>query len=484
MGEGFQKKTMIPNLGGLMLTSTTGVTTHRDGSRTFTAEELATLTQLLGPVPALMPAPAPAPSRIRRRPARMLPDDSDSSSSSSSSSEGDRPPPAHRRRSPAPPAQRRSRTAEPHDTRPRTMPELLKADDLATILGAIGDRDQSKRSACKEAGIWCNLNTEHQEACDGAIPDVWRDLAKRIFNTPWAKWLPNQVTPDGDNLIYLAYRDDDDPRKAFNGMCHALALGDVLAKLFAVWALDKYMAMLQAEEHQGQFTEEQEWRDNASRLFRTAPLSGVCKNMYAEKGDNAFKSIVDVVFSTTAAYLFEGDKNFKNLAPEVEELPRSDSEDSEDSEGSSYGSDDEPDDRYGIGQEDAIYAIGEALGVYIMGLWKLQCNLTEWQDKYKGQAELMAPAVYVAREKEKKDQITGIRVQIAHAVDRVLWGPNAMVPTEYAEYNTFQEQLHHDEDVVNTFDMFEDEEESEGEGDDVGDWRDDANFDYYQAVML
>ena len=26
------------------------------------------------------------------------------------------------------------------------------------------------------------------------------------------------------------------------------------------------------------------------------------------------------------------------------------------------------------------------------------------------------------------------------------------------------------------------EDESEGEGDDVGDWRDDANFDYYRAV--
>ena len=373
---------------------------------------------------------------------------------------------------------------------PRTLPELLTADELAAILGAIGGRDQSQRSACHEAIKWCNLNTEHQAACDGAIPDVWRGLAKRIFSIPEAERLPDRVTPDGDNLIYLAYRDDDDPREAFTAMCRAVALGDVLAKRFAMFAIGQYKEMLESEDAEGRrrqrlsfryatsFSYLDEWKERAVNLFDRAPLSKMCKDMYRNRNDN-FNDIVDLVFSATSTYLFSGDKNFKNLAEkEVDEEPRSEEEEEEErSDGSSDGfpsdySDNEPDpDRYGIGQEDAIYAIGEALGVYIMGLWKLQSNLN-----MRNHGSLADPL-----NKKKQEFITKVRVQIAHAVDRVLYGPNAMVPTEYAEYNTFQEQLH-DLDGVMIFDMFEDESESEGEGE--GDWRDDANFDYYQAVRL
>ena len=414
---------MFPNLGGLTLTSTTGVTTHPDGSRTFTAEELATLTQLLGPVPALMPTPAPTPA--------------------------------------PPPAQRQRRTEQPRDDRPLTMPELLKADDLANILGAIGRRDQSKRSACHDALTWCNLNTDHQAACDGAIPDVWVGLAERIFGIPGTERRPpGYVSPDGDNLIYLAYRNDDNPQEAFNGMCRAVALGDVLAKRFAMFAIDQYKQMLESEDAEARrrqrlsfryatsFSYLDEWQERATALFKSAPLSGMCKDMYRDRplGEASFKDVVDLVFSATASYLFSGDKNFKNLAEkeeeeEVDEMPSSESEEAEEEEEeeeysdgfSSGGSDDGPDpDRYGIGQEEAIYAIGEALGVYIVGLCQLQRNPNAWKQEF----------------------VTEVRVQIAHAVDRVLYGPNAMVPTEYAEYNQLQEQLH-DMDGVMFFDMFE-----------------------------
>lgn len=424
----------LPNLSRLAPSSPTGVTINPDGSRTFTVEELATLTRLLGtPVPGLLPAPA----RSRRPPTRVLRDDN-------SSSEEDRPLASRRRRSPAPPAQRRPRAAQPH-----TLPELLTADQLATILGAIGGRDQSKRSACHDAIKWCNLNTEHQAACDGAIPDVWRDLAKRIFSIPEAERLPELVTPDGDNLIYLAYRDDSNPREAFTAMCRALALGDVLAKRFAMFAIGQYKQMLEREDvemlrrqrlnfrHAASFRYLDEWQERAVNLFEGAPLSKMCKDMYKDgsvQGAN-FKDLVDLVFSATSSYLFSGDKNFKNLAEkEADEEPCSEEEEEEEerSDGSSDCSDNEPDpDRYGIGQEEAIYAIGKALGVYIVGLWKLRRNLNE-----------------------EEEFIKGVRVQIAHAVDRVLYGPNAMVPTEYAEYNEFQEQLH-DEDGVIFFDMFE-----------------------------
>ena len=399
---------MFPNLGGLMLTSTTGVTIHPDGSRTFTAEELATLTQLLGPVPPLMPTPAP------------------------------------------PPAQRQRRTEQPPDGRPLTMPELLKADDLANILGAIGRRDQSKRSACHDALKWCNLNQDHQAACDGAIPGVWVGLAERIFGIPGTeRRRPGYVSPDGDNLIYLAYHNKYNPREAFNGMCRAVALGDVLAKRFAMLAIDEYKKMLKnGDEEKLRYLDE--WQERATALFKSAPLSKTCKDMYTwlehRHGKNNFKEVVDLVFSATASYLFYGDKNFKTLAEkEVDEMPSSESEEEEEeeegsSDGSSNGdsddsddSDNEPDpDRYGIGEEEAIYAIGEALGVYIVGLCELQRHPNAWKQEF----------------------ITDVRVQIAHAVDRVLYGPNAMVPTEEDEYNDFQEQLR-DMDGMIFFDMFE-----------------------------
>ena len=363
---------MLPNLSGLAPLSPTGVTIHPDGSRTFTAEELATLTR--------------------------------------------------RRSSPAPPAQQMPRAAQP-----RTLPELLTADQLATILGAIGGGDQSKRSACHDAITWCNLNTEHQAACNGAIPDVWKDLAKRIFSVPGAERLPEHVTPDGDNLIYLAYHDDSNPREAFTAMCRAMALADVLAKRFAIFAIGQYKEMVKREDvlayawsrsymPPANFGYLDEWQARAVNLFKGAPLSKMCKDMYKDRSPQRanFKDLVDLVFSATSSYLFSGDKNFKNLA--------------------------EPNpDGYGIGREEAIYAIGEALGVYIVGLWQLRRNLN-------------ASANALART-EKEKLIKKVRVQIAHAVDRVLYGPNAMVPTEYAEYNEFQEQLH-DEDGVMFFDFF------------------------------
>ena len=321
---------------------------------------------------------------------------------------------------------------------------------LAAILGAIGGSDQSKRSACQEAMRWCNLNKEHQAACDGAIPDVWKDLAKRIFSIPEAERLPELVTPDGDNLIYLAYRDDSNPREAFTAMCRAVALADVLAKRFAMFAINQYKQMLEFEDTEARrrlrlsfryatsFSYLDEWQERAVNLFEGAPLSETCQDMYMDRsvqGAN-FKDLVDFVFSATSSYLFSGDKNFKNLAEkEADEEPRSEEEEEEEeerSDGSSDYSDNEPDpDRYGIGQEEAIYAIGKALGVYIVGLWQLR-----------------------RRNPNANEFIKEVRVQIAHAVDRVLYGPNAMVPTEYAEYNTFQEQWH-DEDGVIYFDMFE-----------------------------
>lgn len=444
------KKIRLPNLSGLALTSPTGVTLNpADGSRTFTAEEFAELMRVLR-----QPRAIDSSSGTRTFTAeehaelmRILGDEG-------SDDEEDKPLASRLRR------------------RPRTMLEILKPDNLASILGAIGERYPSKKSACDQAWEWCNLTKDHQAACDIAAPDVWKDLAKRIFTIRYMEDVtnPGDVYPDGSNLIYVAYRDDDNPRLAFGRMCRALDLGNVLGKRFAQWAFEKYLEMLRKDErglknsrYRSSFSEETEWRDKAAHLFDNDPLSEKCKDTYRE--DETFRKTVDTVFSVTVKYLFEGNKEFRNLAEkESDELPSSESseqeeEEDERSEGSLSGDDPGPD-RYGIGREEAIYAIGEALGMYIVGIWQLQNNLSAWQDKYKDHDEHPPSDDYTDQEKEKNEQIKTVRVQIAYAVDRVLYGPTAMVPTEYAEYNDFQLSLYDDDIVleIKDFDMTENED--------------------------
>ena len=432
---------MLPNLNRLALepapsaapSTRTGVTVNPDGSATLTPEEWADLSRLIGGPSALASAPAPR----RRKPRVVRHDDNSSSSSSSSSSEDERPlaarvPPPSKRR------HRRKAAAQPrrkvvvHDD-PDTLSDLLKEDELAAILGAIGLTEESKASACSDAKAWCALNNEHKAVCD-SHPRVWQSLTERIFDPG-----PAQSDKDvamGKRLIYDTFKDNAHPQKAFLSMCGATGLADVLEKRFVMLASERYGEMLWdnwndqrayitglgeaiedmdteevnklAEENYPDMFKTDDWAANAKALFNRAPP----KALYLEKyrNDPGFSKLVAKLFNGSAKYLFEDPRAMHDMDNDANAL-------------------------------DALYMIGEVLGIYIVCLWKLGRDRSAFEAKHSSDDDPMPADVLDTLLDEKDVEIQNLRIRIPYAIDLILDPVNAEEITEYSNFLDFQNDL-------------------------------------------
>jgi len=429
---------MLPDLGQLALASTTptGVTVHADGSATLTPTEWADLSRLIGGPSVPTPTPTPAPAPARRRRTHVVRHDDDSSSS-----EDERPLAARPRRKAA---ARPRRTVARDD--PDTLSDLLKADELAAILGAIGATEESKASACEDAKAWCALNREHAAVCD-SHPRVWQSLTERIFD-------PGPVQSDkdvalGKRLIYDTFKDEANPRKAFLSMCGATGLADVLEKRFVMLASQPYGEMLWerwvdvradvtglgeaiedlsgeeadklAEEYDPDIFKADEWEANAKALFDRAPPKALYLDKY--RNDRAFGKLVDNLFKGTAKYLFEDPRAINDMDNDANAL-------------------------------DALYMIGEALGVYIVCLWKLERDRDDFNDKHGGDDDPMPGDVFGTHYDEKVVAIQNLRVRINYAIDVILnpenaapnyvdaVGPDGALVERQGELTEFEQELY------------------------------------------
>ena len=421
---------MLPNLGQLGLTLPTGVTVNPDGSATLTPEEWANLARLIGAPSAPTPS---APSRTRRA-VRVRHDDD------SSGSEDERPLAARPRAPPSlPPApqRRRRRKTVVHDDAD-TLSDLLKADELAAVLGAIGMTEESKASACQDAKAWCALDKEHKAVCD-SHPRVWQSLTERIFAIDDATQ-SHTAEVLGEGLIYRTFRDDAHPQRAFERMCGATGLADVLAKRFVVFAVSQYGEMLWdtwsdvradvtglGEAIEDLSTDEvyelavknypdigktNEWESDAKRLFISAPPKALYVDKYHR--DPIFAKLVDVLFASTAKSLFE-DRNLQTL--------------------DSKNRGDNP-------NLEAFYEIGELLGVYIVCLWQLERDMSNFEDKHAVDDDLMSDDDVQVVLEEMRFKILDLRVQIVYAQDLILDPVHAQENTNYDTYDSFQQEMY------------------------------------------
>lgn len=426
---------MLPDLGRLALASTTptGVTVHADGSATLTPKEWADLSGLIGGPSAPTPAPAPA----RRRRTHVVRHDDDSSSS-----EDERPLAAAR--PPRKAAARPPRTVV-HDD-PDTLSDLLREDELAAILGAIGLTEEAKASACSDAKAWCALNKEHAAVCD-SHPRVWQSLTERIFDPGPAD--DDKEVAMGKHLIYDTFKDDANPRKAFLSMCGATGLADVLEKRFVMLASKEYGEMLWdnwsdtraditglgeaiedmdteevnrlAEENYPDIFKTDEWEADAKALFDRAPPKALYLDKY--RNDPGFSKLVDKLFKTTAHYLFQDPRAFYDRIPDADAL-------------------------------NVIYMIGEMLGIYIVCLWKLERDRDDFNDKHGGDDDPMPGDVFGTLYYEKVVFIQNLRVRINYAIDVILdpvnaapnyvdaVGPDGALVERQGELTEFEQELY------------------------------------------
>ena len=429
---------MLPNLNRLALAPSpparTGVTVNPDGSATLTPDEWAKLSGLIGGPSA----PTPAPRRRKPRVVRHDDDDtSSSSSSSSSSSEDERPlaarvPPQSKRRHRRKAGAKSRRKVVVHDD-PDTLSDLLKEDELAAILGAIGLTEESKASACADAQAWCALNREHKAVCD-SHPRVWQSLTERIFD-PGPAQSDKQVAM-GKRLIYDTFKDDAHPQKAFLSMCGATGLADVLEKRFVMFASQPYGEMLWerwadvradvtglgeaiedlsgeeadklAEEYDPDIFKADEWEANAKALFDRAPPKALYLDKY--RNDRAFGKLVDNLFKGTAKYLFEDPRAIHDMDSSANAL-------------------------------DALYMIGEVLGVYIVCLWQLGRDRSAFEAKHSSDDDPMPDDVLDNLVFEKDVFIQNLRTRIPYAIDLVLNPTDATERTEYNDFLDFQNDL-------------------------------------------
>ena len=372
----------MPNLGGLPLKAQTGVTVHPDGSATLTPDEWAGLSWFLEANQSST-APAPAPAASTSRTTRVVHDDD-------SSDDDDEAAPAPE----APAPKRRSRPVQVKDDDPLYMPDLLKADELALILKAIGGTDDAKKTACEDAASWCMLNKEHKAVCD-SHPEVWKDLAERIF-----KYTPtdaNDQDLEGEGLIYTTFlhsydeatrNEEPDMQQAFKRMCTYKGLADVVAKRFVLYAIDKFEVMMWEHWYNtradvtgmGEAVENLDgaeeialakdiypdlartsgWDEEARQQFEAAPPMELFVDMYQK--DGRFTKAVDRIFISTAKYLFEDPKSMLT-----------------------YDEDNEGPDR----QINKIYAIAEIVGVYVVCIAKLDLDIVKtYLDEWLGSDDL------------------------------------------------------------------------------------------------
>tara|TARA_B100001057_G_C22870031_1_gene958325 strand:- start:3610 stop:4935 length:1326 start_codon:yes stop_codon:yes gene_type:complete len=432
---------MLPDLGQLALASTTptGVTVHADGSATLTPKEWADLSGLIGGPSAPTPAPAPAPARRRRT--HVVRHDDDSSSSEDERPLAARVPPPSKRRHRRKAAARPPRTVARDD--PDTLSDLLREDELAAILGAIGTTEEAKASACADAKAWCALNKEHKAACD-SHPQVWQSLTERIFDPGPAD--DDKEVAMGKHLIYNTFKDDANPQKAFLSMCGATGLADVLEKRFVMFASQPYGEMLWerwadvradvtglgeaiedlsgeeadklAEEYDPDIFKADEWEADAKALFDRAPPKALYLDKY--RNDRAFGKLVDNLFNGTAKYLFVDPGAIHDMDNDANAL-------------------------------DALYMIGELLGIYIVCLWQLERDRDDFNDKHGGDDDPMPGDVFGTHYYKKDVAIQNLRVRINYAIDLILDPTNATEITDHGLFTEFQIELR-DYDTESEFD--------------------------------
>jgi len=445
---------MLPNLAALGARGgTTGVTLNPDGSATLTPKEWEKYKHLIGGPSASAQPPVVRrdddssseeegqPLAARRRPppgaasaSTIMHHDGDSGS------EEERKPLAARV-----PARRRARVPTPRGAVEDNSPfGMLSNDELASILNAIGRDDESKATACEDAHNFCFVVGD--KACRDN-PKIWRDLAKRIFDYRPTEDDNNVVF--GKRLIYDTFRDDANPRDAFNSMCGVTDFADVLAKRFVMFASPAYGEMLWdrwndvraditglgdaiedmsteevnklAEENYPDIFKTDDWEADAKILFDRAPRKALYLKKY--RNDAIFSKLVDNLFKSTVKYLFEDPKAINDMDDDAN-------------------------------AHDVLHMIGEMLGIYIVCLWKLERDRSDFDDKHRSDNDPMPHDAFYTNLNEKDVFIKNLRVRIAYAIDLIM-DPKTTPPEEYTDLTKFEGELY-DYETESEFDYGKD----------------------------
>ena len=90
---------------------------------------------------------------------------------------------------------------------------------------------------------------------------------------------------------------------------------------------------------------------------------------------------------------------------------------------------------------DALYMIGEALGLYIVCLWKLERDRSAFEAKHSSDDDPMPADVLDTLLDEKDVAIQNLRIRIPYAIDLILDPVNATENTEYSDFTDFQNDL-------------------------------------------
>ena len=307
--------------------------------------------------------------------------------------------------------------------------------------------DESKATACEDAHNFCLVVGD--KACRDN-PKIWIDLAKRIFDYRPATDDNNVVF--GKRLIYDTFRDDANPRDAFNSMCGATALADVLAKRFIMFASKAYGKILWdrwadvradvtglgeaiedlsgeeadklAEEYDPDIFKAGEWEADAKALFDRAPRKALYLKKYRNDAD--FSKLVNNLFKSTSDYLFFDPRAIHDM----------------DNDANAH---------------DVLHIIGEMLGIYIVCLWKLERDhdKLEATGKIADDDEPLFDDVLKDTVQKMRYKILDLRIRIAYAIDLILDPKNATVPEEYTDLTGFEQELY-DYETESEFDYGKD----------------------------
>lgn len=118
------------------------------------------------------------------------------------------------------------------------MDEALgKADVVTSILGAIDEGEIE--DACKSATNWCDLTSDHRNACEGN-PLAWKTLTDRIF-------------PNTTRLRELLARvPNSDSRKVFVGLCNTKPILRVFYAQHVYFQLDRHLSFVSKYSYVGE----------------------------------------------------------------------------------------------------------------------------------------------------------------------------------------------------------------------------------------
>ena len=260
----------------------------------------------------------------------------------------------------------------------------------------------------------------------------------------------------GKGLIYRTFGDEADPKKAFERMCGATGLADVLSKRFAGIAIARYDLYLSdkwndedlqvdaalalggvgnvADMSEGEsydlgvrnfpdMGKMDEWKARAEKMYRScgAASKALYEKMHSytigNGADITFTKLVDKLFGATTKKLFNHQQIERLVGfvqPMVPGIPR-----------------EEP----GVNAEavfEAIYKIGKMLGVYIVCLWKLRRDVNAFHKEHGIEYTRVFPAGWrladgvvvspgvAKRADEMHGNFRTLRGQIAYATDVIL----------------------------------------------------------------